>query len=71
MWQPIETAPKDGSSIWCFASGRSFDADVWWQGMIHWQSVLLMKGQEPDWLGVPRDVSPTHWMPLPEPPVKV
>lgn len=69
-WMPIETAPKDGRHIWCFASGRSYDCDMWWQGMTNWCTVLLLKDQDPYWSGIPKDVSPTHWMPLPDPPRK-
>lgn len=55
-WQPIETAPMDGTRVLLATpSGRiadgSFHAryDIW-----AWPYVM---------------VNPTHWMPLPEPPV--
>lgn len=60
-WQPIETAPKDGSEIlgWSSISGEAYV--MWWEA-IH-----------SDWVWCINDLEdmfcdPTHWMPLPEPP---
>lgn len=68
-WQPIETAPKDGTviDVWVKdlkkndGSGQR-RTHVWWsKNADRWSD---------DWLHVPRmfGVKPTHWMPLPEPP---
>lgn len=65
-WQPIETAPMDGTEL--LLSGPS------WNGMKPdeppyfavglWQSGAWREGEDGSRLW-----SPTHWMPLPEPPV--
>lgn len=70
MWQPIETAPKDGTPV----IGLYDDVAVqcyWRLSKVHcapdtWQAVTLEQhgcgccaSQDPD---------PTHWMPLPDPP---
>ena len=66
-WQPIETAPKDGTKV-LLVSNRGqvyigqYDDDRW------------VRKPEPYWCiaGMPkthaRAQRPTHWMPLPEPP---
>lgn len=66
-WQPIETAPRDGRLIWAFERGRGVERRqyiAWWvdcgpsrdEGQ-YWQDD---NDSEP---------SPTHWMPLPTPPL--
>jgi hypothetical protein len=67
-WQPIESAPKDGTKIdlWVhFAEDdRSYrQADAYWnadEGT--WQLGQYHTGQ------FLYPVTPTHWMPLPDPP---
>ena len=66
-WQPIETAPKDGTAIllwWPYwSSSRAIVG--WWAprqpdlGWSAWESSY--QGNCP---------GPTHWMPLPEPPTE-
>lgn len=61
-WKPIETAPKDGTAIlvyWRFDTHKFIHPAIFIAGLwVH------------DW---DRDESvalePTHWMPIPEPPV--
>lgn len=72
-WQPIETAPRNGTKI-----------DLWGINHLHhdkmghritdvaWGTVCDWLGRErDDWQhGRGEDFEPTHWMPLPKPPVK-
>ncbi len=61
-WQDISTAPKDGT--WVFLYHKHARIGGWyWDGGI-WNNEYLEWGvgeAEPE-------LSPTHWMPLPEPP---
>ena len=59
-WQPIETAPRDGSWVLGHSSENA-----------HEDVVYVMEWFERDgWLKVYHDCSahPTHWQPLPAPP---
>lgn len=61
-WQPIETAPKDGTRVLAYWPDCSCQVESWfgpWLGEMVWQS-------EFEW-GSRRN-NPTHWMPLLEPP---
>lgn len=59
LWQPIETAPKDGTCV------LVADTNVWmavarfWPGNSYWIE---------DAASGMRLNDPTHWLPLPEPP---
>lgn len=59
MWQPIETAPKDGAWIlayWPTMPISTYPRVVFW---------------DDGWICADRDMGeyyPTHWMPLPAPP---
>jgi hypothetical protein len=67
-WQPIETAPKDGTRVdlcaksWLPAFDRfeskRFPDCVWMKGD-------PMCNRSPYWLNLAKDWHPTHWMPLP------
>lgn len=71
-WQPIETAPKDGTEIDVWAKNADGHqrriTDVCWSRMGDWD------GTDFDgWTGMYPErfcakYEPTHWMPLPEPP---
>ncbi len=70
-WQPIETAPKDGTVIILCESGYrdSIRASFWRQDGDGFPWKFLDPDSETflnGWLGDHR--GPTHWMPLPEPP---
>ena len=63
-WQPIETAPKDGTSILVYGPDirQPFYMDVcaWppnWEGKWPVAYMAYAAGE------------PTHWMPLPQPPL--
>ena len=62
-WQPIETAPKDGTQIHLMQGGNIFRGYEWFEGS--WSKVTC------DQVGpyvTQRLTSPTHWMfphPLP------
>lgn len=62
-WQPIETAPIDGTEI--LAGAES------WIGVPYPVTSKFIDGKwatvfDGKWL--PYEPQPTHWMPLPEPP---
>lgn len=71
QWQPIETAPKDGTNV-----------DLWGVNHLNWNKsgeriTNISWGIVSDWLGRERedwqhgrgeDFEPTHWMPQPTPP---
>jgi hypothetical protein len=58
-WQPIETAPKDGSSILAYnATSKKMILLEWRDYEDSW--CVTWNGQKSDC---------THWMPLPEPPL--
>ena len=62
-WQPIETAPKDGTVV-LLAGCRKPVAAAWLEDEIDYWHVDDNK-LGPFALGGP---APTHWMPLPKPP---
>ena len=73
-WLPIESAPKDGSSVlvWSKRGGRAI---AWWSN-----DAIIFEGEDrPHWVAfncddyfysvhLIGDREPTHWQPLPEPP---
>lgn len=70
-WQPIETAPKDGSYVLLLLGGKFVSVGSWDLQKHHskpnsfWASERgLLFGKTWD-----RANQPTHWMPLPAPPL--
>ncbi len=59
-WQPIETAPKDGTFILCYHSSGHINVQQYCQDKF-WRSSID---------NAPHIWQPTHWMPLPPPPAK-
>lgn len=70
-WQPIESAPKDGSrfDVWAKAWLPAFDR---FEGCrfatCYWRDGDSMGAWKAGIVGVSRDWRPTHWMPLPPSP---
>jgi len=70
MWQPIETAPKDGTPILIACSyGLGVRIGQWHD--YHDNANTRQLGPRWGFLFIAgRDVDPTHWMPLPAPPTQ-
>ncbi|UOF77900.1 hypothetical protein [Caudoviricetes sp.] len=69
MWQPIETAPKDGTAI-LVCNAPLYDENGFLPVAVRWRSYHPnAKGKEMfrDMVGTKIEFA-THWMPLPEPP---
>jgi hypothetical protein len=82
-WQPIETAPRDGSAFLAYGrhTGSPPDAqrgvvtgDHWWAIILwdKWRPAREPPGMTAQWVfakdGKPTWSPPTHWMELPPPP---
>lgn len=70
-WQPIETAPKDGTPILLSCvrdrTGKRCVALAWWDGGM-WADAMYWSDADQQF-SIPLFVSnTTHWMPLPTPP---
>jgi len=60
-WQPIETAPKDGTEVLIFVSSfmhPAFIVSAFWDDGLWWD--IHDHGYNPDYVN--------HWMPLPPAP---
>ena len=62
-WQPIETAPKNGTDVLCFRLLRG-EPDI---ATARWKPDAEAFGG-PGWCYAPGRHGPTHWMPMPAPP---
>ena len=60
-WQPISTAPKDGTRILVFEAEEGTAGTV---RVSYWRDDTIPTG----WTG--GEHSPSHWLPLPHPPNK-
>ena len=56
VWQPIATAPKDGTTLLIYCERRGEHVGKW---LRHKECWIVTGGDS---------IVPTHWMPLPEPP---
>jgi len=74
-WQPIETAPKDGTDV-LLARKDGVDIGSWQEAQPDGfeSGVIVDPGLPEGWYGYlgfsPFDDPPTHWMPLPVPPAE-
>ncbi len=74
QWQPIETAPRDGSAIISLVHGKV--VIVKYTGIIDWFDETTCGASRYAWIeegaeDADNELLPTHWMPLPEPPQEV
>ena len=76
-WKPIETAPKDASTVLVMKMHRG---KILWAMSAYWDDnepcpcrpPKCRPGTHRSWRsGLDRIADPTHWMPLLEPPVSV
>jgi hypothetical protein len=71
-WQPIETAPKDGTTIdlWVSAADCAFRAvDFKWEVTETQKQGQWVRAEKPlDWHYGNVGMLATHWMPRPAPP---
>lgn len=58
-WQPMSTAPKDGTSILIFEADEGTTGTV---RVARWRDDTIPTG----WTG--SEHAPSHWLPLPQPP---
>lgn len=67
-WQPIETAPKDGTRIILGYSGSHSCEGFWMDdpSRNYWEDIGWFDSDSDVLCEHPR--KPTHWMPLPKPP---
>lgn len=72
-WQPIETAPKDGTRVLLFINRTYGEKFI----LGHWDDNKYSKNPRPYWTNdsqsaygivVTRENQPTHWIKIPEPP---
>lgn len=69
-WQPIATAPKDGTQLLGYCdyaqNGRAFWVAMWIDDADELDGGFWLDAGKQD--SMSRDAEPTHWQPLPEPP---
>lgn len=68
-WQPIETAPKDGSYVFGWRVGWKTGWPIWFAlnsriNKAYWKTTDEWDDYE---MAEPEN-APTHWQPLPKPP---
>jgi hypothetical protein len=69
-WQPIETAPKDGTEVLLYLGNpwSKTEKARWYAPWSNWQvGAIPSDPVREEYFGIGKSV-PTHWMPLPAPP---
>lgn len=68
-WQPIETAPKDGTPVILYlrAPWSRVEMAQWYEPWKSWQANIYEMIEGDEVLGIGSAI-PTHWMLLPAPP---
>ncbi len=66
-WQPIETAPKDGTSV-LLCDEYGMQVCVWSETSVHGFMDWVYGACDGEYNFRHAFDSPTHWMPLPDPP---
>lgn len=78
-WQPISTAPKDGTWIWCYGEAADEGGHIVDRNQFSAQYTNYLNGRTTDhfcwqfaWYdgGYYGRCEPTHWQPLPPPPFR-
>lgn len=71
-WQPIETAPKDGTEFiaWCEYDGvyTASYCNITNEWVSSWRNWEVMDGVRCSMYYYKELTGPTHWQPLPHPP---
>lgn len=75
-WQPIETAPKDGTEINGYRSDQGVFTFRWAEMSEFVDEGAIVDGHDTEfawwwhdrWGWMEKDLTPTHWQPLPTPP---
>jgi hypothetical protein len=71
-WQDISSAPKDGTWILLFEASMEMPVSIgaYNRFEIRGENGKFIPGEwgMAEWDGLPSHCSPTHWMPLPDPP---
>jgi hypothetical protein len=57
-WQPIETAPKNGTFIWVYDPNSEWQCEAWWDDRFN------------GWQCPHEGVAPSHWRPIPAAPTE-
>ena len=70
-WQPIATAPTDGTRVDLWAKHwLAYNDSFVWQRFsnCYWTDSKYIDNAKPHWVNIDTGWCPTHWMPLPDPP---